>query len=64
MNHPYLITAGFVCLVAIVAVGLAQRRRRAQARQDAELARLKRGANAPEIDEDWEAHEFGEEGRR
>lgn len=53
MNHPYLITALFVCLVAVVAVGLAQRRRRAQARQDAELAALEKGADNPEIDEPY-----------
>lgn len=52
MNHPYLITAGFVCLVAIVAAGLTYR-------SDIALRlakrRLAKGLDDPEIDEDWAA---------
>lgn len=56
----YLTVLGFVLLLAL---GITYLRYREDIRIWRAERKLAKGVNAPQIDEDWEAHEFGDEGR-
>jgi hypothetical protein len=57
-----LIAAAFVAVMLILAA-MSRKRYRQMDQMEADEKRLAPGADAKNIDEDWEQHEFGEEGR-